>query len=180
MKIKQFLLSVLLLFSSLIIYAKPVPKIDLQFNNPAVLYYYNHVDEKDYFVRGIKSAALSEIECLTFVLYGEARGESDEGILAVAFVVHNRHTKWNKTYCQVVKSPGEFEFKVSRLRGDAEKDTWWHILNIAYFLLNEDGYAKLDSPIAGAIYFNSLDADGQQVMGKGRFIKKIGHHWFYK
>ena len=143
----------------------------------SVLAYYH--TENDYFKKGLKNKDLSDVECLAYIIYGEARGETDEGQVAVGFVVKNRAIKWNKTICEVVRQPGEFESRIFRLHGESEENAWWHSLNVAFFLIEDHGYETVKSPVDDAIYFNSLPADQQGVMGKGRFRRKIGHHYFY-
>lgn len=176
------LLISLFLFFPFIIYAKgpasktPPPKYP-SFNNDSAKYLY-HTDIA-YFKKGINNKNLTDTECLTYIIYGESRGEPDEGQIAVAFVVKNRSVLWNKSICEIARQPGEFESKVSKLYGSTDKKFWWHALNIAYFLINENGYKTIKSPVGDAIYFNSLPADQQSIMGKGRFRGKIGHHYFY-
>lgn len=184
MKRMLTLLLSLFLFLPLIIYAKepphktppPPPKYP-SFDNISALYLY-HTDAA-YFRKGLRNKELTDTECLTYIVYGESRGEPDEGQVAVAFVVKNRALKWNKTICEIARQPGEFEAKVTKLYGPTDEEAWWHALNIAFFLIDEDGYAIVKSPVDDAIYFNSLPADQQFVMGKGRFRGKIGHHYFY-
>jgi hypothetical protein len=165
----------------LIIYAKetaktPEPKYPV-FDNIEALYLY-HTDAQ-YFKKGLHNKELTDTECLTYIIYGEARGEPDDGQVAVGFVVKNRAMKWGKTLCEVARMPGEFESHVTKLYGRTDEEAWWHALNIAYFLNHEGGYATVKSPVDDAIYFNSLPADQQSVMGKGRFRGKLGHHYFY-
>lgn len=158
----------------------PVHSLEFtDYNNISVINFYSYATEDNYFATRLKSQNTSEVECLSFVLFTEARGEGDTGILAVAFVVKNRAIKWNKTICDIVKTPGEFETHIGNISIN-EMDTWLYILNIAHFLIEDNGYDKLQSPINDAIYFNSLDASAQKIMGKHMFIKKIGNHYFYK
>lgn len=167
----------LFLSSSLIIYAKePIQPLP-DFDNISVLAYYH--TEDTYFKKGLKNKELTDVECLAHIIYGEARGESNIGQIAVGFVVKNRAVKWNKSICEITRQPGEFEARISRLRGSTEEDAWWHALNIAFFLIEQNGYDTYKSPVGDALYFNSLPSEAQGVMGKGRFRAKIGRHYFY-
>lgn len=153
---------------------------DFDITEPSTIQLYDHTKNKDYFRYGVKDMNITQTECLTFVIFGEARGEPDLGKVAVAFVIKNRAKKWNINYCDVVRMPGEFAFKINKLHGPNDLESWHRALNIAVFLIDGGGYDTLDSPVGNAIYFNSLSAEEQSVMGKDRFIRKIGHHYFYK
>ena len=50
-----------------------------------------------------------EFECLAPTIYFEARGEPDEGTLAVGHVVVNRaqHTRFPRRICKVVRQGGD-------------------------------------------------------------------------
>lgn len=169
----------LFLYLPLIIYSKEVPVKYPTFDTIESIGLYRHAFEKDYFKKGIKNPKLTDTECLAYVMYSEARGEPDIGQVAVGYVVKNRAIKWDMSLCQVAKMPGEFEVGIKKLYGPSDESSWWHTLNIAFFLNERDGYATIASPVGDAIYFNSLTADEQIVMGKGRFRARIGHHYFY-
>lgn len=49
---------------------------------------------------------LQQEKCLAVMVYGEARGESNEGMTAVAYTAMNRAAK--KTLCQVVLAPKQY------------------------------------------------------------------------
>lgn len=53
---------------------------------------------------------MGSVLCLAAVLYGEARGEGPDGMLAVADVVQARvdDPRWPDTVCEVVAQPGQF------------------------------------------------------------------------
>jgi len=51
---------------------------------------------------------LTSDEILTLTLYGEARGEPIQGIIAVGCVIRNRCKKENKTYNEICLAPEQF------------------------------------------------------------------------
>ncbi|MBU6231645.1 cell wall hydrolase [Patescibacteria group bacterium] len=93
--------------------------------------------------------------CLLSVVYGEARGEPEEGKQAVASVVLNRSRDSGKTICEVTKEKGQF--RPSRPPK-----------NFSFAL-------RLNSPIEGATYFRNYPGK----WGRLRFLGKIGGHYFY-
>lgn len=60
----------------------------------------------------IDTAHLSDVQVLACTLYGEARSEPIEGIIAVACVIRNRvndaKDRWPKTYREVCLQPWQF------------------------------------------------------------------------
>jgi hypothetical protein len=60
----------------------------------------------------IDTAHLTDVHIVACTLYGEARSESTEGILAVACVIRNRvmdeRNRWPKTYREVCLQPKQF------------------------------------------------------------------------
>lgn len=92
MQVKNLILSVLLVVLLL------APK-QLEHQNPIV-----------------NEAKVSELKkqilCLQSALFHEARGESPEGIRAVATVIYNRtkHKKYPSDFCGVIKQPYQFSY----------------------------------------------------------------------
>lgn len=82
------------------------------------------------------------------------QGESIDGIIAVAFVVHNRlqARRFGQSYCDVVKSKGEFWYKVKAPHSIDDRNIWEKIVNLSYYLINDDGFTKIDSPVADALF----------------------------
>lgn len=54
----------------------------------------------------IKTVSAAEEKCLAVTVYGEARGESEKGQIAVAYTVLNRAK--NKSLCQVALAPKQY------------------------------------------------------------------------
>lgn len=61
-------------------------------------------------IRDVLTARMTELECLAFNIYHEARGESQLGQELVAQVTVNRmrSTRWPNTVCGVVRQPSQF------------------------------------------------------------------------
>lgn len=130
-----------------------------------------------YFKTNIKQNNLTDVECLAFAIYGESRGEGHKGMLAVAFVIHNRYKMWNMpSYCSVVKSNGQFQFQIYKPKNVEEMLLWKSVLNTSYHLIEKDGFANMESPVANALYFRT--SKGKQFSNK-RYIKTIKNHHFY-
>lgn len=51
-----------------------------------------------------------DIQCLSTIIWHEARGESQRGQRLVALVVLNRATKRNKSVCEIMKEPRQFSW----------------------------------------------------------------------
>lgn len=56
----------------------------------------------------IEKIKQSEIHCLSVTIYGEARGESEQGQVAVAYTALNRAVKSAKSVCNIVLSPKQY------------------------------------------------------------------------
>lgn len=136
-----------------------------------------------YFNKNIKSNEITDVECLAFVIYGEARGEGMTGMTAVAYVVHNRLKNkrfWNQhTYCDVIKQKNQFQFRISFPHTYTAKNSWDRAVNLAYYLIIGNGFDNMKSPIGNAQYFNSLPSQ-ESWLGKRTFVTQIGNHYFYK
>lgn len=130
----------------------------------------------DYFKTRLASNDVTDVECLAFALYGEARGESYTGMIAVAFVVHERVKKFEQSYCSIIKDKTQFLFKVSKPRNIADRNAWEKIVNLSHYLIIIDGFSKIKSPTDGALFFNSIDVPHFNR----KLIKVIGRHRFYK
>lgn len=163
-------------FPSMIFFSK-------NFEKPSLL---NEIKRKShidgYFRSNVHREDVTDLECLAFAIYGEARGEKRIGMTAVAFVIHNRLTnrkRWNyDNYCNVVTAKGQFSFKIRRPKNDREYESWNYTLELANHLIVENGFDKIESPVHNATFFNSLESQ-EEWMGKRKFITKIGNHYFY-
>lgn len=58
------------------------------------------------FINPLTVAQMKEHKCLATMVYGEARGEAEQGMIAVAYTALNRATK--TTVCKVVLAPKQY------------------------------------------------------------------------
>lgn len=126
-----------------------------------------------------------EIECLALTIYFEARGEPDEGKLAVGHVVMNRasHPRFPKEVCEVVRQGGQ----KTRYRCqftwwcDGRSDTptnarvWSRIKSLASRVYRR----SIPDPTAGALWYHTVDVS---PVWRHRLVEgpRIGHHIFYR
>ena len=126
-----------------------------------------------------------EIECLALTLYFEARGEPDEGLLAVGHVVMNRasHPLFPQGVCDVVREGGErriyrcqFTWWCDR-KSDRPADmrAWRRCKNMARRIYWDDS----PDPTGGALWYH---ADYVQPTWRTDLQPKvkIGRHIFYQ
>ena len=114
----------------------------------------------------------SNLDALTRVVYGEARGESDEGKKAVAWVVINRSKKSGNTIQYEATKKGQFccysgEMKEKTSKEKCEK--------IAQDAIN----GNTSDPTGGATHFYS----GNNTLGWAKDLQPcatIGGHKFFK
>ena len=126
----------------------------------------------------------SEIACLALTIYHEARGEPEQGKLAVGHVVMNRtrNTRFPDGVCDVVKEGGE--------RLHQCQFSWWcdglsdrprdkTALQDSLQLARAVYYGCLPDPTHGALWFHSTGVKPawSRISGRG---KKIGRHVFYR
>ena len=114
----------------------------------------------------------TNLGALTRVVYGEARGESDEGKTAVAWVVKNRSKKSGKSIQEEATKKSQFccysgEMKETKARDKCKK--------IAEDTIN----GKNSDPTGGATFFYSGDTVPSWAKGKEP-CATIGGHKFFK
>jgi N-acetylmuramoyl-L-alanine amidase len=112
-----------------------------------------------------------EVELLSRVIYGEARGENFEGQVAVGAVVLNRlkDPDFPKTIWGVIYQPGAFT---------AVKDRQIHLdPNDRAYKAAEAALSGLD-PTNGAIYYYNPRLATDRWIKSRPVIKKIGNHTF--
>lgn len=115
----------------------------------------------------------AESSCLAKAVYYEARGESKQGMLAVAQVVINRHNKvtFPSGICNVVYQKYQFSWVGMKLPKPYGKE--WILANqIAKESLRR-GYAVREFP---AIYFHS---GLKKPKWKYKLVARVGNHYFY-
>jgi spore germination cell wall hydrolase CwlJ-like protein len=114
-----------------------------------------------------------EIHCLSLNLHHEARGESIEGIRAVAHVTLNRvkSGKFANSICKVIKQPGQFSWVGTELdRKNISIDP--KLKQIAFETL----VSNTRDNTGGALYFHNRSVEGF----KKRITAQIDNHIFYR
>ena len=131
-----------------------------------------------------KAKVSEELHCLSLNVYFEARGELDEGKIAVAHVVMNRvqSARFPDTVCGVVQQGGEDTLHRCQFswwcdgRSDRPSDqvAWAHSKAIAQQVY----WALSDDPTGGALWYHARYV--KPSWGK-RFVRSaaIGEHVFY-
>lgn len=108
----------------------------------------------------------AQVQCVAIAIYHEARGETDLGKRAVGHVILNRSKKLGKTPCQVIRQPGQFQFKLKR---HYTGKSWDKAVQIAYYLG--------DNPVGASLYFKSVNC---KLKWRYKLVTRIGGHNFYK
>ena len=114
----------------------------------------------------------TDLGALTRVVYGEARGESDEGRRGVAWTVKNRSTKSGKSIQEEATKKSQFccysgEMKETKARDECKK--------VAEDTINGSN----TDPTGGATFFYSGSKVPSWAKGKEP-CKTIGKHKFFK
>ncbi len=125
-----------------------------------------------------------ELECLALTIYFEARGEPDEGKIAVGHVVMNRasHPLFPRKVCEVVQQGGEkLRFRCQFTwwcDGHSDQPTDWRAWNKSKALarLIYRDYSR--DPTAGALWYHADYARPRWRRDLSRG-PKIGRHVFY-
>ena len=126
-----------------------------------------------------------EISCLALNIYHEARGEPDEGKLAVGHVVMNRvmSSRFPSTVCDVVRQGGEvrrYRCQFSwwcdgRSDKPRNKQDWQNSSEFALAVY----WSQTEDPTEGALWYH---ADYVNPKWRNDFVQgpKIGRHIFYQ
>jgi spore germination cell wall hydrolase CwlJ-like protein len=122
---------------------------------------------------------------LALVMYREARGEGQTGMLAVGHVIANRCHMWGKTYHDVIL--GENQFTSMSVHADPN-DIAWPVLEDEVFYLAENVYSGMASDVTnGALYYadETFVTSGwyeREIISSGLHpvLVKIGRHTFRK
>jgi spore germination cell wall hydrolase CwlJ-like protein len=114
-----------------------------------------------------------DIKCLTDNIYFEARGESQKGMEAVAYVTLNRviDSRFPNNICGVVYQPSQFSWVKMNLKVTDQK-SYTKAKDIALKVL-EDKELKND-PTNGSIYFENI-----RIQKPKRTKLIIGNHSFH-
>jgi N-acetylmuramoyl-L-alanine amidase len=138
---------------------------------------------------------LSDLETIALTIYGEARGEQWEGMIAVGFVIMNRRLIWEQGIKQVCFAPNQFscynsnDYQYEILLNLANSFRANLVKNVHLRKCVEAAECAMMAPLESNVY----DATFYRVIGtknrwfdnaikKGTLIKvcEIGHHEFYK
>jgi len=117
-----------------------------------------------------------ETVCMANNIYFEARGESSQGKLAVAYVTHNRKKskKFPKDICSVVQQHAQFSWTLThKLVKKMSSKEWTESFKIASL------YQKYKDPTNGSLYYHSKKVHPKWA-NKLKRTKNIGSHIFYK
>ena len=119
------------------------------------------------------SAFTIAVTCLALNIYHEARGESIQGMQAVALVTLNRSKVTGKKICQVVHSPYQFSWTMYKPKATDP---------VAYKLAEKIAIDVLSGKVSdlthGSTFYHHINVSPDW---RKRFIfrKKIGNHLFY-
>ena len=113
----------------------------------------------------------SDLDALTKVVYGEARGESDEGKKAVAWVVINRANKSGQSIQYEATKKSQF----CCYSGTMDQDSKKKCEDIAKDAINGNS----SDPTGGATHFYSGNKTPSWAKGKEP-CSTIGGHKFFK
>ena len=128
----------------------------------------------------------TDLDWIAMTVWGEARGESFQGKLAVAYVICNRMTKAQTSACAVVLKPWQFSFwntddpSRHRMQPSFTNADWrdsYKAAAAAYF-------ATLPDPTKGSTsYLNPKVCTADQKKRAGytreRVVTSIGNHDFF-
>ena len=111
--------------------------------------------------------------CLALNIFYEARGESDEGQLAVGHTTINRARVKGRNLCEEVYSPHQFSWTHQiKLPPSAEDPAWIKAQQIAQL-----SYQTKD-PTGGALWYHHTGITPWWVWNK-KVTTVIGNHVFY-
>jgi spore germination cell wall hydrolase CwlJ-like protein len=106
-------------------------------------------------------------------MFGEARGESDVGKVAVAYTAINRKADPNypKTICQIMKQPSQYQFLDY---GMPTQTQIAYLEPLAKAILEK----RIDDPTRGAKWYHTRQV--KPIWAKQKDIKiALGNHIFY-
>lgn len=116
---------------------------------------------------------INEILCLSAIMFGEARGESDVGKVAVAYTAINRKADPNypKSICQIMKQPAQYQFLDYGMPTQTQVA---YLMPLAKAILE----GKVDDPTRGAKWYHTKKV--KPIWAKNKEIKiAIQNHIFY-
>lgn len=139
--------------------------------------------------------SVEDEKCLATMIYGEARGESTKGMIAVAYSAINRAK--NKTICQVVLAPKQYsifndnpalQFAATTMnvepkqKNSIDTASWEEAQQVAYLVMR----GKVMDPTSGATHYIAPKVMKLKSYRTPRWAKEytmvatIENHVFYK
>lgn len=118
-----------------------------------------------------------ELRCLAAAIYFEARGESQEGQLAVGRVIINRAKsgRFPSSYCGVVYQPAQFSFVRGRsMPAVREGSAAWRSA-VAIAQIADDGL--WNGPAQGALFFHAARVSPGWRLTR---LARVDNHVFYR
>lgn len=117
-----------------------------------------------------------QIDCLSKVIYHEARGEPLEGKVAVGYVVLNRtqNNQWPDTICSVVTQPRQFSNFNLNIPIERTSEAWKTSLDTARKVY----YKRVRDPTKGALFFFNPKKASPHWRNKFTYLADIGNHRF--
>lgn len=116
-----------------------------------------------------------ELNCLTKVVYHEARGEPALGQIAVASVVINRlnHNYYPDNICEIVYQPRQFT-DITKTIPNKNTRTWSEIKELSEHIM----LGLVKDPTNGAIFFHNPNKSNKPRIFKN-LKARIANHDFY-
>ena len=116
---------------------------------------------------------INEAICLSFIMFGEARGEPDLGKVAVAYTAINRKADPNypKSICEIMKQKSQYQFFDYGLPTQTQ---------VAYLMPLADAIlkGKISDPTKGAKWFHTKNI--KPYWAKDKVVKlAYNNHIFY-
>lgn len=137
-------------------------------------------DEQTFRAPYIETAEVdaTALECMALNIYHEARGESEEGQIAVAHVTVNRaeHSYFPNSICGVVWQDSQFSWTIDG-RSDAanDREAYARAESIAEAVLLE----HVDDPTDGALFYHATYINPPSWTRHMTVADRIGIHIFY-
>lgn len=121
-------------------------------------------------------AVVSEWHCMLKNIYHEARGDTVEGMQAVALVTLNRAAEKNKTVCEIVYEHKQFSWTAMKnVRNKALTDNF----NAVSAVASDAMAGRLHDITNGATYYHAKSVTPYWVKAVNK-VGAIGAHIFYR
>ena len=121
----------------------------------------------------LPSKAMSTVECMASAMYHEARGEGEQGMIAVAHTILNRSRKSHLSVCQTLRKRGQFSFVKRGVLPHAPRE--YTILALKAI----SGYNRGMDSSKGATFFLLHKCKPKWLKGV-KITVRLGSHNFFK